>query len=57
MWKTMFLIPKGKWEYIYIGLVETIWKVFTSIFNSYLQSSIVLHDILHGFRQGRGAGT
>ena len=27
------------------------------IVNSRLRSSIVLHDVLHGFRQGRGAGT
>ena len=57
MWKTMVLISKGKWEYRGIGLVETIWKVCTSIVNSRLQSSIVLHDVLHGFRQGRGTGT
>ena len=55
-WKTMVLIPKGKVEYQCIGLVETIWKVWTSIFNSRIQSSIVLHDVLHGFRQGRGTG-
>ena len=34
--ETMVLIPKGKGEYRGIGLVETIWKVFTSIFNSRL---------------------
>ena len=54
MWTTMVLIPKGKWEYRVIGLVETIWKVCTSIVNSWLQSSIVLHDVLHGFIQGGG---
>ena len=57
MWKTMVLIPKGKWGYIGIGLVETIWKVCTSIENSLLRSSIVLHSVLHGFIEGRGAGT
>ena len=57
IWKTMVLIRKGKGEYRGIGLVETIWKVCTSIVNSRLQSSIVLHDVLHGFRQGRGTGT
>ena len=56
MWKTMVLIPKGKGEYIGIGLVETIWKVCTSIVNSRFRSSIVLHDIIHGFKQRRGAG-
>ena len=57
MWTTMVLIPKGGGEYIGIGLVDTIWKVCTSIVNSRLQSSILLHDVLHGFQQGRGTGT
>ena len=50
MWTTMVLIPNGKGEYRGIGLVETIWKVCTSTAKSRLQSSIVLHDVLHGFR-------
>ena len=57
MWTTMALITKGKGEYIGIGLVDTIWKVCTSIINIRLQSFIVLHDVLHGFIQGMGAGT
>ena len=57
MWTTMVLIPKGGGEYRVIGLVETIYKVCTSIVNSRLQSSIVIHDLLHSFRQGRGTGT
>ena len=56
-WTTMVLIPKGGGEYIRIGLVEVIWKVFTSIVNSRLRSTIILQDALHGFRQGRGTGT
>ena len=57
MWKTMEPIPKDKGEYRGIGLVETIWKVCTSIVNSRLRSSIVLHEVLHGFKQGRGTET
>ena len=57
MWTTLVLIPKGKWDYIGIGLVETISKVCTSIENSLLQSSILLHNVIHGFKQGRGTGT
>ena len=57
MWTTMFLIPKGDGGYRGIGMVETIWEVYTSIVNIRLQSFIVLHDALHGFRQGRGTGT
>ena len=36
LWTTMLLIPKGSGEYRGIGLVETIWKVCTSIVNSRL---------------------
>ena len=51
-------IPKGSGEYRGIGLVKTVWKVCMSIVNSQIQSSIVLHDVLHGFIQGGGgAGT
>ena len=36
MWITIVLITKGKGKYIGIGLLETIWKVCTSIVNSRL---------------------
>ena len=57
MWTTMVLLEKGSRDHRRIGLVKIIWKVCMSIFNSRLQSSIVQHDVLHGFRQGRGTGT
>ena len=57
MWKTMLLIPKGSREYRGIGLVENILKVCTTIINIRFRSSIVLHDGLHNFIQGRGTGT
>ena len=56
MWTTIILIPKGKGGYRGIGLLETIWEVCPSIFNIRIRSSIVLHDVLHRFRQGRGTG-
>ena len=48
MCKTKVLITKVGGGYRGIGLVETIWKVCTSIVNSRLQIYIVLHDVLHG---------
>ena len=36
MWTTIVLVSKGKGEYLGIGLLETIWKVCTSIVNSWL---------------------
>ena len=53
----MVLIPKGGGGYRGIGLVEAIWKFFMSIVNSRLQNSIVLHDALRSYQQGRGTGT
>ena len=53
----MVLIPKGKGDYRGIGLVEVMWKVVAVILNRRLTSSITFHDVLHGFRAGRGTGT
>ena len=53
----MLLIHKGGWGYRGIVLVEVIWKVCKCIVKNRLQSIIILHDALHGFKQGRGTGT
>ena len=50
MWTTMVLITKGSGKYRGIG-------VCTSIINSWIQSYIVLHEVLQGFRQERGTST
>ena len=56
-WQTVVLIPKGKGDYRGIGLVEVMWKVVAVILNRRFTSSITFHDVLHGFRVGRGTGT
>ena len=56
-WQAVVLIPKGKGDYWGIGLVEVMWKVVAVILNCRLTSSITFHDVLHGFREGRGTGT
>ena len=56
-WQALVLIPKGKKDYRYIGLVEVMWKVVAVILNCRFTSSITYHDALHGFRAGRGTGT
>ena len=56
-WQAVVLIPKGKGDYRGIGLVEVMWKVVAVILNRRLTSSITFHDVLHGFRAGRGMGT
>ena len=56
-WSTMVLILKEKGGYWEIGMVEVLWKLCLVVVNFHLKSSIVLHDALHGFREGRGIGT
>ena len=56
-WQVLVLIPKGKGNYRGIGLVEVMWKVVAVILNRRFTSSITFHDVLHGFRAGRGTGT
>ena len=56
-WQVVVLILKGKGDYRGIGLVEVMWKVMAVILNCRLTSSITFHDVLHGFRAGRGTGT
>ena len=55
-WHTMILIPKGKRELRGIGLVEVTWKIVAVILHRRLTAGINFHDVLHGFREGRGTG-
>ena len=55
--QAVVLIPKGKKDYWYIGLVEVMWKVVAAILNRHFTASIAYHDLLHGFRAGRGTST
>ena len=44
------LIPKNeKGDFRGIGLLESLWKLITSIVNSRLVQGIELHDAHHGF--------
>ena len=56
-WNTVFLIPKGKRYFRGVGLVEVLWKAVESLLNRRLTSTIMFHDVLHGFWTGRGMGT
>ena len=55
-WQAMVMVPKGKGEFWGIGLVEVIWKLLSLILHRRL-AAIQLHEVLHGFREGRGTGT
>ena len=57
MWQTVVLIPKGtSGDFRGIGLAEVLWKTVTSLLNRRLTAEIIFHDVLHGFRSGRGIG-
>ena len=53
----MVLIPKGKKDYLDIGLVEVMWEVVAAILNCRITASITYHNFLHEFRAGCGTGT
>jgi hypothetical protein len=58
-WSILILIPKASGGTRGNGLLETIWKVCSSIINRCLQEAIPFHEaLLHGFRPGQhGTGT
>ncbi len=54
----LVLIPKNtSGEYRGIALLETIYKLVSSIINRRLIQGIRWHDSVHGFRKGRGTTT
>ena len=56
-WATMVLTLKGKKEYQGIGIVEVFVEGVHSSSEFLLKRSVMLHDTLHGFIEGRGTGT
>ena len=56
-WKILVLIPKETTNTRGISLLETLWKVVGALINTCLSASLHMHDVLHGFREGRGTGT
>ena len=55
-WTILFLIPKRTTNTRGIGLLGTLWKVVEDLINTRLRSSLQMHNFLHRFRAGRGAG-
>ena len=56
-WQVVVLIPKGKYDYCDISLVEMMWKVVAVILNLRITASIAYHNSLHGLQAGRSTGT
>ena len=50
--KAVVLIPRGGGDYHGIVLVEVLMVIINRCFTTY----IAFHNVLHGFRAGRGAG-
>ena len=40
-----------------IGIVEVLWKAVSGVANFWIGAVVDLHDMLHGFKAGRGTGT
>ena len=51
------LIPKGKWDFQEIGIVEVLWKAVASLINRRLMEAITYHDAFNRFWVGWGTGT
>ena len=56
-WQTVVLITKEKGYFRGVGLFEVLWKAIASLLNRRLTAVISFHDMLHGFRAGRGTRT
>ena len=56
-WMILVLITKGTTNTRDIGLLETLWKVVEALIETRLCASLQMHDVLHGFRAGRGTET
>jgi hypothetical protein len=56
-WSALVLIPKSSGGHRGIGLLESVWKLISSIIDARIKNSVAFHDSLHGFRANRGTGT
>ena len=54
VWTVLVLFPKGTTDTRGIGLLYTLWKVVEVLIDTCLHTSLYIHNILHGFRYGRG---
>ena len=55
-WTILVLISKGIIDTRGTGLLDTLWKVVEALINTRPRASLQIHDVLHGFRYGRGTG-
>ena len=55
-WTILVLLPKGNADTRSIGLLEVLWKLVESIIDTWIKTTVMFHDILHGFIACRGTG-
>ena len=53
----MVLTPKGNTDNRGIGLMEVVCMVEEAVIDTQINTVVQFHDVLHGFREVRGAGT
>ena len=53
----LVMIPKGNLDTRGIGLLEVVWKVAETVFDTRIKSVVQFHNVLHGFCAGRGTCT
>ena len=56
-WTILVIISKDNTYTQEIGMLKLLWKVVEAIIDTPMRESVRLHDILHGFRAGRGNET
>ena len=56
-WTVPVLIPKCDTDTRGIGILDTLWKVVEALIHTGLRDSLQFHNVLYGFRAGRGTGT
>ena len=57
VYTVLVLISKGTTYTWGIDLLETLFKVVEALVDTRLRAILQCHNVLHGFREGRGTGT
>ena len=55
-WTFLFLLHKGNAYSQGIRMLEVLWKLVESIINTFINTDVVFHDILHVFCAFIGTG-
>ena len=56
-WQTVLILLKGNFGYIWISLIEVLWKAMLGLIKFIIGVVVCYHEALHDFRSGRGTET